>query len=55
MLSDGPVPLFTATRPVTALREAQLALLRALLPNNANALGAADTALARAASLMLGS
>ena len=55
VLSDGPVPLFTATRPVTALREAQLALLRALLPNNANALGAADTALARAASLMLGS
>ena len=55
VVAYGPVPMFTATRPVVALREAQLALLRALLPFNANALGAADTALARASSLMLGS
>jgi cytochrome c peroxidase len=55
VLTSGPVPLFTATDPVAAFREALVALRLALRPNNPNALPAADTALARAASLMLGS
>lgn len=55
VLSGGPVPLFQNSQPVAAFQEARIALLRALLPNNPNALGAAETALARATALILGS
>jgi hypothetical protein len=55
VLTSGPLALFPATRPVAAFREALVALRLALLPNRPNALPAADAALARATSLMLGS
>ena len=55
VLSDGPVPLFEGSQPLTALRDAQRALARALLAANPNALGAADAALARAVTLIQGS
>ena len=55
VLTGGPVPLFEGSRPVAAFVLARTALRLALLPNRPNALAAADTALARATSLMLGS
>ena len=55
VLTSGPVPLFEGSRPVAAFVLARAALRLALLPNRPNALATADTALARATSLMLGS